>query len=82
MQVVFTKDASKLYDHLPSSERKKINKKIEILKKQSIAGKKLTGEYEGMRSLRSWPYRIIYYVDTKQEKAVVLSVLHRQGAYK
>jgi mRNA-degrading endonuclease RelE of RelBE toxin-antitoxin system len=45
-------------------------------------GKKLQGDHKGQRSLRVWPYRIVYVVQQKVVTIAVLKIGHRQGVYK
>ena len=84
MKVLLTSDAEKQFLKLPNSERTKIEKKLKLLMKNPLAGKKLAGEYADQRSLRAWPYRIIYIVSSASEQKIVtvIAILHRQGAYK
>jgi len=65
---------------LPREEVKKVVRKLDILEADSMIGKQLDGDYAGMRSLRAWPYRIIYYFNGKTVE--VVSVEHRQSVYK
>jgi len=44
-------------------------------------GKKLEGELKKMRSIRIWPYRIIYQVFRKKITILIVSITHRQSAY-
>ncbi len=81
MQLFLTREALKQYGHISTIEKKKIQKKIAILEGDPLAGKKLVGKLVDTRSLRAWPYRIIYSVDTKKKEVWVISILHRQGAY-
>lgn len=80
LQVIVTPKAEKQFKHLPNSERLKIKKKLVVLADNPYSGKKLSGEFSELRSIRSWPYRIIYYIS--KEKIFVTSIMHRQGAYK
>ncbi|MBI3379447.1 type II toxin-antitoxin system RelE/ParE family toxin [Candidatus Gottesmanbacteria bacterium] len=82
MQVILSKDAKKQYDHLPQREQKKIKKKLSSLEVNPLAGKKLSGELSLYRSLRVWPYRIIYTINESQKRIEVSDIEHRQGAYK
>ncbi len=82
IQVVITSEASKQYKHLPAKEQKKIKKKLLLLEQSPLAGKKLSGELSGYRSLRVWPYRIIYTIDESSLNLTIKSIIHRQGAYK
>lgn len=81
MKIFITKEAQKQYFHLNESDKSKINKKLSLLKKDPLSGKKLLGELAGTRSLKAWPYRIIYTVDSKHKEIWIVSLLHRQGAY-
>lgn len=82
IQVVITSEANKQYKHLPSQEQIKIKKKLTLLEQDPLAGKQLSGELSGLRSLRTWPYRIIYTVDESSLSVTIKSIIHRQGAYR
>lgn len=82
MKVIFSKEAQKQYGRLAESDKKKIDKKISLLSSQPFVGKKLSGEYKDLRSLKAWPYRIIYVTDEIQKEIWIVSIIHRQGAYK
>ena len=81
MQVIVTPKAIKQYNKLSIKDRLKIKKKILTLEKNAFLGKKLSGELHELRSLRIWPYRILYYIDIKNT-VFITSIIHRQGAYK
>jgi len=68
MQVIVTPKALKQYVHLPKNEQSKIRKKLLVLEQNSKEGKKLSGEFAELRSLRVWPYRLIYYIDNQNKK--------------
>ena len=82
MQVILSHTAKKQYDHLPPQERKKVKKKLISLETNPLSGKKLSGELARYRSLRAWPYRIIYSVNELDKRVEVGDIEHRQGAYK
>lgn len=82
MIVYLTPEAQKQHSRLPATERAKIRKKLTILENEPFAGKKLLGDLKSLRSLKAWPYRIIYSVDEKRHEIWVVSILHRQGAYR
>lgn len=82
MQVLLAKGAQKQYKKLPKPEQTKIRKKLEVLSQDPYAGKKLEGILKGRRSLRAWPYRIIYSINENIKRVEVSEILHRQGAYK
>lgn len=75
----YKSEAIKQLQKLPLSEKKKVVKKLELLAQNPQAGKLLKGELEGLRSLRAWPYRIIYQID--HQSLIILSIVHRQSAY-
>lgn len=82
MEILVTPQAQKQIKLLPVSQQKKITKKILILESTPLAGKKLSGHLSSSRSLKAWPYRIIYFIDNAYKKIWITSVLHRQGVYK
>lgn len=79
MLLNYKPEAVKQLKRLSTSEKKKVIKKLELLSKNPYSGKALKGELEGLRSLRAWPYRIIYEI--KNKTLIILSVAHRQSAY-
>ncbi len=81
MQVIVTPKALKQYNNLPKTEQAKIKKKLLVLEQNSQEGKKLSGEYAELRSLRAWPYRIIYYINNAQKKIFIVTIAHRQRVY-
>lgn len=82
MNVILSKDASKQYKRLPKSEQTKIHKKLIALQRDPYEGKKLTGEFVGIRSLRAWPYRILYEINEEKKNIEIHKIAHRQGVYK
>ena len=82
MQVILSKDARKHFEHFPKSEQSKIKKKLLTLIENPTSGKKLSGELGDLRSLRVWPYRIIYQINVDKGLVEVSDIIHRQGAYK
>ncbi len=81
MQVILSKNAHKQYNRLTKPEQVKIKRRLLSLQDNPISGKKLTGEFTNLRSLRAWPYRIIYFLNEKSQTVEVSAILHRQGAY-
>lgn len=80
MKIEYSDTAKKFLNKTTKSDLIKITKKIELLKESPLIGKKLHGKFEGKRSLRAWPFRIIYRIshDTIQ----IFIIEHRQKAYK
>lgn len=79
MKLEYKPEVVKQLKKLPLSEKKKIIKKLELLSESPYSGKSLRGELAGLRSLRVWPYRIIYEI--QENLLIILSVAHRQSAY-
>jgi mRNA-degrading endonuclease RelE of RelBE toxin-antitoxin system len=82
MEVIITPKALKQYNHLPKTEQSKIKKRLLLLEQNFKEGKKLSGKYADLHSLKAWPYRIIYYIDNKHKKNFIVTIAHRQGVYK
>jgi len=82
MEVIITPRALKQYNHLPKTEQAKIKKKLHLLEENSQEGKKLSGEFADLRSVKVWPYRIIYFINSIQKKIFIVTIAHRQGVYK
>lgn len=82
MDLILAKDAQKQYRKIPKIEQIKIKKKLLSLLQEPYAGKKLDGELKERRSLRAWPYRIIYSINKEKSRIEVSDILHRQGVYK
>ena len=81
MKVFLTLSALKQYKVLPENFKLSIKNKLLFLEKSPYEGKKLSGKLSEIRSLRVWPYRILYYVDKKSKKIYVVTIAHRQGVY-
>jgi len=82
MNVVLSKNARKDYEQLPKPEQSKVRKKLALLEQNPFAGKKLSGELEGVRSVRAWPYRLFYEINEAENRIEVHKIKHRQGSYK
>lgn len=81
MLVVLSKRAVKQYKRLSQPNQSIIKKKLAVLETNPLAGKKLSGELAEDRSIRAWPYRIIYSINEVGKRVEVSDILHRQGAY-
>ncbi|OGG14799.1 hypothetical protein A2773_06895 [Candidatus Gottesmanbacteria bacterium RIFCSPHIGHO2_01_FULL_39_10] len=80
MNLSYKPQVIKQLKKLPLSEKKKVIRKLELLANDPLTGKQLKGELAGFRSLRVWPYRIIYEIS--KDEITVYSIAHRQGVYK
>jgi mRNA-degrading endonuclease RelE of RelBE toxin-antitoxin system len=81
-QTVLTKTARKELETVDQRYRGRIVAGIESLRRDPYQGKVLGGKYEGLYSMRIWPYRILYKVKSRQLIIYVIGVRHRQGAYR
>lgn len=79
MEIFYKPQAVKQIKKLTARERDTILRKIVLLATNPYAGKKLSGELTNLRSLRSWPFRIVYAIEG--ETIVIYSVAHRQSVY-
>ncbi len=82
MQAILSKDAQKQYERLEKPEQTKVRKKLMLLEQDPTVGKKLTGELSGIRSLRAWPYRILYEINEQKQRVEIHKIAHRQGSYR
>ena len=82
MEVRLTAYAAKQFVRLPKLVRDRLRRRLELLNDEPMAGKKLHGQLEGFRSLRAWPYRILYFIDRQHLILWVHSIEHRQSVYK
>lgn len=80
--VEVNKKAKKEIERLPTKDRQRVLKALQVLRENPFAGKKLEGEYEGAWTLRVWPYRILYVIYRERVTVVVFRVGHRQGVYR
>ena len=82
MKASYSKTSLKQLKKLPKAKQIEVLKKIEKLKNDPDAGKKLKGPLKNFRSLKTWPYRIIYQY-SKNDKTIFINIIqHRQSAYK
>jgi mRNA-degrading endonuclease RelE of RelBE toxin-antitoxin system len=79
-EIVYKPVVVKQLKMLPVVEQKKVLQKLLYLQENPFMGKQLKGELAGLRSLRAWPYRIIY--ELLGQKITVVSVAHRRDVYK
>ena len=74
--------ARKELDKLDDALQRRIGLIFESLKKDPFQGKPLKGDLAGRRSVRVWPYRIIYEIIKHELVIVVIEIVHRKDAYK
>jgi len=79
MLINLTLKAIKQLKKIPKKDKQKIMRKIKFLSQDPLIGKLLEGGFKGFRSIRAWPYRIIYKLE--KNKITIFSVAHRQSVY-
>jgi len=82
MKVSYSKTSLKQLKKLTRTKQIEILKKIEKLKNDPDAGKKLKGPLKNLRSLKTWPYRIIYQYSENDKTIFINIIQRRQSAYK
>jgi mRNA interferase RelE/StbE len=82
MQVKATPRFIKSLDKLDVSIKKRILGKAGELADEPYGGKMLKGELSGLFSLRVGDYRVIYWVDEKENTVWLVDVGHRKRIYK
>lgn len=66
-----------------SRAREVVDKVDDHLSKDPLAlGKPLSGIFKGLHRFRCRDYRIIYTIDRKEERLMVLTIGHRKDVYK
>ena len=83
--VVFLKSAAKEFRHLPGSVRDKVLEAVELLAINPYSAilpvKKLRGG-EDLYRLRLGDYRLIYQVESRLVKVVIIKIGHRRDVYR
>ena len=74
--------AEKELKKFPKKDYYRVLAALAAIANDPFSGKKLEGKRNGQWSFRVWPYRIIYSVIKKELMVLVISIGHRQGAYK
>ncbi len=81
-KIIIQPNAEKKFLKLPKSWQIKIGRAINLLATNPFIGKKLHGDYKGAYSLRAWPFRIMYSIDSHRIIVEVLDLGHRKDIYK
>ncbi|OFW45711.1 MAG: hypothetical protein A2163_03725 [Actinobacteria bacterium RBG_13_35_12] len=82
MKINYSKTSLKQLKNLPKTKQIEVLKKIEKLKYNPYAGKKLKGALSNFISLKVWPYRIIYQYSDNDKVIFINVIQHRQSVYK
>ena len=81
-EIKLSSQAEKDFSKLPRNYQARILSKLTLIGKDPFLGKDLKGKLSGLRSLKVWPYRIIYEIVNPKNFLWVHRIVHRQGAYK
>ena len=82
MKILLSAQAANDLKKIPKIEGKKIVRKLQSLGDVPTLGKKLKGDFFGLRSIKAWPYRIIYRLYSDSTAIEIVTIEHRQGVYK
>lgn len=80
-RIELSKKATKSLKKIPSKHQKRLISAIKQLQENPYKGKQLSGELSDVRSLRVWPYRVLYKFYQDKTIILVLDLGHRQGIY-
>ena len=80
--IVLDTSAKKDLRKIPVAHKTRIRGALHSLSMNPYVGKKLQGEHEGFRSVRVWPYRVLYAIQKEIITVTVIAIGHRQGVYK
>jgi mRNA interferase RelE/StbE len=73
--------ALKQLESLPKKDQTRVLAVFDVLRENPTAGKQLEGKFKGFRSIRVWPYRIIYAIDHSIITVTVVQIGHRKNVY-
>ena len=71
------KSPQKSLEKTPLPWRERIGKAINLLQYFPFMGEKMWGKLKDKRKLRIWPYRVIYKVDKKRRRIIIVEIGHR-----
>lgn len=74
--------AQKELESLSVKDQKQVLAVFDVLRENPAAGKQLQGKFKGFRSIRVWPYRIIYVIDHKIITVTIVKIGHRKNVYR
>ena len=82
MEVILKDEARKSLRKIDPRDVTKVKKKLDFLSSNPLAGKMLSGEFYGVRSLRAWPLRILYTFDPDKQVIIIEAIEYRGQVYK
>jgi len=78
-KIILSKAAIKQLDCLDKSVRLRIFRELQVLENNPLAGKLLSGDFQGFRSLRVGKYRVVYQLLELGLKVMLIE--HRKKVY-
>jgi len=82
-KVFFTPTARRDYESIRNVKLKRgINRIVEKLKENPYQFKPLSGPLSGLRSAKTFSFRVIYRIENKQLIVEVITVEHRKDVYR
>lgn len=82
MDLILSPSAIKQLKKIGPSDKFKVDRKINSLLANPLAGKAMKGEYFGKRSLKAWPLRIIYSFNSDTQMIQIIAIDYRGDVYK
>ena len=81
-EIILTKKFDKNFSKLDKEIQLRVIKKLKMLGEKPGAGKPLKGKFKNLLSLRIGDYRIIYTLNEKRKKILIITIEHRKSVYK
>ena len=82
-KILFSRTAQKDYKSIKDAKLlKRINTILDDLQTNPFMGKPLQGEFEGLRSVKTFSFRLIYEIDKNILTITVLKIQHRKESYR
>ncbi len=80
--VYLTKKAQKNVRKLSPEDKKRCADALRILGNDPLRGEQLLGEFKGLRRYRVGTLRIVYKLEKKPNRVIVVAIGHRRGIYR
>lgn len=80
--ITYSKKFQKSLASYPLKDQQRISIACSFLAEDPYIGKKLSGNFSGIYSLRIWPYRVLYRIFKDVIEVYVEAVFHRKDAYR
>lgn len=81
-EIILSRHAVKAMNQMLLKTRERISKRLEGLGKKPLQGKRLHGELEGLLSLRSGRWRVVYEINPEEQLIIVHGIGPRGDIYK